>query len=67
MDYRQIAVRNENRLKNENERLKTLLYNALTLLKDNLGIDDTVTKVEDTDLLDELGMTSEEYDRIMEA
>lgn len=66
MDYRQIAVRNENRLRNENERLKTLLYNALSLLKDNFGIDDTVTKVENTDLLDELGMTPEEYDKIME-
>lgn len=50
---------------NECERLKILLYNAITLLKDTYNIDDTDVSIEDTDLLDELGMTQEEYDEIM--
>lgn len=50
---------------NECERLKILLYNAITLLKDVYNIDDTDVSIEDTDLLDELGMTQEEYDEIM--
>lgn len=46
-------------------RLKTLLYNAITLLKNTYNIDDIDVSIEDTDLLDELGMTQEEYDEIM--
>lgn len=46
-------------------RLKILLYNAITLLKDAYNIDDIDVSIEDTDLLDELGMTQEEYDKIM--
>lgn len=49
----------------ENTRLKTLLYNSLDLLKTNSGIDDVDLSIEDTDLLDELGMTIEEYDDII--
>ena len=52
-------------LKAENIRLKTLLYNSLDLLKTNSGIDDVDLSIEDTDLLDELGMTIEEYDDII--
>lgn len=50
---------------NKCERLKTLLYNAITMLKDAYNIDDTLVSIEDTDLLDELGMTQEEYDKII--
>lgn len=52
-------------LKAENIRLKTLLYNSLDLLKTDSGIDDVDLSIEDTDLLDELGMTIEEYDDII--
>lgn len=65
MDYKQIAVKNENKLKNENARLKTLLYNALDLLKTQLGIDEVSVSIEDTELLEELGMTKKEYNKIM--
>ena len=51
---------------NESKRLKTLLYNAITLLKDAYNIDDTDVSIEDTELLDELGMTQEEYGRIIQ-
>jgi hypothetical protein len=47
------------------ERLKVLLYNALDMLKNAYNIDDTLVSVEDTDLLEELGMTQEEYDEIL--
>lgn len=49
----------------DTKRLKTLLYNAIDLLKDSYNIDDTLVSIEDTDLLDELGMTQEEYDEIL--
>lgn len=49
----------------KNTRLKTMLYNSLDLLKTNSGIDDIDLSIEDTDLLDELGMTIEEYDDII--
>lgn len=42
----------------ENERLKTLLYNALVLLEENGAI-------MRTDLEEEVGITQEEYDEIM--
>lgn len=42
----------------ENERLKTLLYNALVLLEENGAI-------MGTDLEEEVGITQEEYDEIM--
>lgn len=54
-----------NELNEENKRLRTLLYNSLDLLKTNSGIDDVDLSIEDTDLLDELGMTIEEYDDII--
>lgn len=54
-----------NELNEENKRLKTLLYNSLDLLKTNSSIDDVDLSIEDTDLLDELGMTIEEYDDII--
>lgn len=43
---------------NQNERLSTLLYNAITLLETNngYGVEELIT---------ELGMTSEEYDKII--
>lgn len=55
MDYKQIAVIKERKLAQENERLKTLLYNALVLL----------SETNDTYTLDDLGMTEEEYNKIM--
>lgn len=41
------------------ERLKTLLYNALCLLEEDYGA------IMGTDLEEELGITQEEYDKIM--
>lgn len=63
MNYKDIAVKNEQRLKQENERLKTMLFNAIILLEDinNADIFEDVHEY----LLDELGMTEEEYEEIM--
>lgn len=55
MDYKQIAVIKERKLTQENERFKTLLYNALVLL----------SETNNTYTLDDLGMTKEEYNKIM--
>ena len=64
MTYKDIAVKNEQRLKQKNERLKILLYNAIVKLEDenNADIFEDVHEY----LLDELGMTEEEYKEIME-
>ena len=64
MTYKDIAVINERRLKQKNERLKILLYNAIVKLEDenNADIFEDVHEY----LLDELGMTEEEYKEIME-
>ena len=64
MNYKDIAVINERRLKQKNERLKILLYNAIVKLEDENNAD----MFEDVHeyLLDELGMTEEEYKEIME-
>ena len=63
MNYKDIAVKNEQRLKQKNERLKILLYNAIVKLEDenNADIFEDVHEY----LLDELGMTEEEYKEIM--
>ena len=55
MDYKQIAVIKERKLAQENERLKTLLYNALVLLNET----------NNSSILDDLGMTEKEYNKIM--
>lgn len=64
MTYKDIAVINERRLKQKNERLKILLYNAIVKLEDenNADIFEDVHEY----LLDELGMTEKEYKEIME-
>ena len=64
MNYKDIAVINERRLKQKNERLKILLYNAIVKLEDenNADIFEDVHEY----LLDELGMTEKEYKEIME-
>ena len=64
MNYKDMAVINERRLKQKNERLKILLYNAIVKLEDenNADIFEDVHEY----LLDELGMTEEEYKEIME-
>ena len=64
MNYKDIAVKNEQRLKQKNERLKILLYNAIVKLEDenNADIFEDVHEY----LLDALGMTEEEYKEIME-
>ena len=64
MNYKDIAVKNEQRLKQKNERLKILLYNAIVKLEDenNADIFEDVHEY----LLAELGMTEEEYKEIME-
>ena len=64
MNYKDMAVINERRLKQKNLRLKILLYNAIVKLEDenNADIFEDVHEY----LLDELGMTEEEYKEIME-
>lgn len=50
MDYKQMAVIKERKLAQENERLKTLLYNALVLLNEtnsNYTLDDLGIILED--------------------
>ena len=64
MNYKDIAVKNEQRLKQKNERLKILLYNAIVILEDENNAD--VFEDVHEYLLDELGMTEEEYKEIME-
>ena len=64
MTYKDIAVINERRLKQKNERLKILLYNAIVKLEDENNAD--VFEDVHEYLLDELGMTEEEYKEIME-
>ena len=56
MDYKQMAVIKERKLAQENERLKTLLYNALVLLNETNS----------NYTLEDLGMTEKEYKKIME-
>lgn len=64
MTYKDIAVKNEQRLKQQNERLKTMLFNAITLLEDmnNADIFEEVHGY----LLREIGITEKEYKEIME-
>ena len=64
MTYKDIAVINERRLTQKNERLKILLYNAIVKLEDENNAD--VFEDVHEYLLDELGMTEEEYKEIME-
>lgn len=64
MNYKDMAVINERRLKQKNERLKILLYNAIVKLEDENNAD--VFEDVHEYLLDELGMTEEEYKEIME-
>ena len=64
MNYKDIAVKNEQRLKQKNLRLTTLLYNAIVKLEDENNAD--VFEDVHEYLLDELGMTEEEYKEIME-
>ena len=64
MNYKDIAVKNERRLKQKNLRLTTLLYNAIVKLEDENNAD--VFEDVHEYLLDELGMTEEEYKEIME-
>ena len=60
MDYKQMAVLNERKLKTENERLKTLLYNAIVFISEELCEEDEQVWLEDM-----LGITKEEYNEIM--
>ena len=64
MNYKDMAVINERRLKQKNLRLTTLLYNAIVKLEDENNAD--VFEDVHEYLLDELGMTEEEYKEIME-
>ena len=63
MDYKQIALINERKLKNENARLKTLLYNCIIYLEsddyapDYKNIFDFLEK--------QIGITKKEYNEIM--
>ena len=64
MNYKDIAVINERRLKQKNLRQTTLLYNSIVKLEDENNAD--VFEDVHEYLLDELGMTEEEYKEIME-
>lgn len=46
----------------DNQRIKTLLYNAIVILEEQNGCE---LGLMDTDLAEELGMTQEEYDEVM--
>ena len=56
MNYKDIAVINERRLKQKNLRLTTLLYNAIVLLEE---------QYDPLQLQEELGMTQAEYNSLM--
>lgn len=56
MNYKDIAVKNEHRLKQKNLRLTTLLYNAIVLLEEQYN---------PLLIQEHLGMTEEEYKEIM--
>ena len=56
MNYKDIAVKNEQRLKQKNLRWATLLYNALVLLEEQYN---------PLVLQEHLGMTQAEYNSIM--
>lgn len=58
INYKQIAVIKERKLENENARLKTLIVNALVILEEN-GFGGKSFAI------NELGMTNNEYDKIM--
>ena len=56
MTYKDIAVKNERRLKQKNLRWATLLYNAVVLLEE---------QYDPLQLQEELGMTQAEYNSLM--
>ena len=56
MTYKDIAVKNEQRLKQKNLRWATLLYNAVVLLEE---------QYDPLQLQEELGMTQAEYNSLM--
>ena len=56
MNYKDIAVKNEQRLKQKNLRWATLLYNALVLLEEQYA---------PLQLQEQLGMTQAEYNSLM--
>ena len=56
MNYKDIAVKNEQRLKQKNLRWATLLYNAVVLLEE---------QYDPLQLQKELGMTQAEYNSLM--
>ena len=56
MNYKDIAVKNEQRLKQKNLRWATLLYNAMVLLEEQYN---------PLILQEELGMTQAEYNSLM--
>lgn len=56
MNYQDIAVKNEQNLRQHNQRLKTLLCNALILLEEQYN---------PFLIIENLGMTQKEYNDIM--
>lgn len=56
MTYKDIAVKNEQRLKQKNLRWATLLYNAVVLLEE---------QYDPPQLREQLGMTQAEYNSLM--
>lgn len=56
MNYKDVSVYNERKLRKANLRLTTLLYNALVLLEEQYN---------PFLIIENLGMTQQEYDDIM--
>lgn len=56
MDFKDVAVKNEQKLRTKNKRLETLLCNAIIMLSEQYSV---------PVLLEQLGMTENEYFKIM--
>lgn len=56
MNYKDVAVKNEQRLRTKNKRLEILLCNAIIMLGEQYSV---------PILLEQLGMTENEYFKIM--
>lgn len=64
MNYKDIAVKQEQKLRQQNARLKDLLYNAICFMEETQSYHGTEEDVHDY-ILDYLGMTQKEYTDIM--
>lgn len=65
MNYKDIAVKNEQRLKQQNQRLKDLLHNAICFMEETQSYYGTDEEVHNY-ILDYLCMEEKEYKDVME-